>query len=172
MQYLDYVENCKGTVYSGYARFPAPLNPVYDYDKYGRPGFKAACVVTGALASTFFTFRITNWREIEEIVGEENVPKILKGWYEGRRGCGNNLLNATDPVWSVGTPFERDEICRNQRYWTKSQWRDHYFRSHDPEWPHKKPPEDAPDKTSQLDFNFAIGFSKRGWAQVLKENKT
>lgn len=171
MEYLDYVEGCKGTVYSGYARFPTPLNPVYDFDKYGRPGFKAACIINGALSSIFFTFRITNWREIEEIVGEENVPKILKGWTEDRRGYGNHLLDTTDPVWDIGTPFERDESHKNQRYWTKSQWHDHYFRSHDPEWPYKKAPENAPDKVSQCDFNFAIGFSKRGFAQLLK-NKT
>lgn len=171
MDYLSFQENCNGTVRSYYTTYRTPLNPVYDYDKYGRPGFKAACIKTGALSSIFFTFDITNWREIEEIVGAENMPKILKGYCEGHRGAGNSLLNAADPVWTIGTPFEKGEHDANKRYWTKSQWKDHYFHAHDPDWHKKEPPKDALEKPSTFDFDFAIGFSKRGWAQILKEHE-
>lgn len=68
---------------------------------------KYLCPITGNAASIFFAIRPQNWHDLALLVGEENIPKILKGWRRrGHNGVGNPLLSVTDPVTFVGTPFE------------------------------------------------------------------
>ena len=102
------------------------------------------CMQTGAICSLFFTFAPKNWRQLELLCGCE-VPKIIKGWIvDGHHGDGNSILNATDLVTQVGTPFERYE---SNRY--ENLYNEHHI---------------------SFDFKFSIGYSKRGIKQILKNN--
>lgn len=94
---------------------------------------------TGSKCTIFVTIKPENWKAIEEIVGED-IPKLVKGWK--RRGhftSGNSILNVTDAVEAVGTPFEQYESQREE-----------YFRTY-------------------YNFDICIGYSKRGFKQMLKE---
>lgn len=170
---INIVTECKGVVYDNLKSFSCPMNPSHGFDRHGRPDGKCKCLLTGNMASVFFTFTFKNWMELESVIGEE-VPKILKGWSSGgHQVSGNSILDATDAVWGIGTPFERGEQTKNRKYWTKSDWSSHYFQhsSEYPDWMTKKPPADALDKYPYVNFNFAIGFSKRGLAQFTKRNE-
>lgn len=108
--------------------------------------------INGARVSHFFVFKLRNWKEMEELLGEE-VPKILKGWQrDGHSTSGNPILNATDPVDAVGTPFENYQSA-NERY-TK-----HYTGRTSCYGP------------AAFNFKFAIGFSKSGLKKLLREEK-
>ena len=169
LRFLDFQENCKGYVSVSWSAPWAPLNPPHGYDRYGRRDGKYNCPITGSLTSIFFAFRFNTWKELEEVVGESNLPKIVQGWTEGSRGRGNPNISATDAVWEVGTPFERDEIYRNKRYWTQSRWGDYFFRNHIYDSENKVPSCPPLEKSSEYDFSFVIGFSKRGLAQLIKD---
>lgn len=106
---------------------------------------KFICPVTGNTINIWFIFSPRNYHEIEIFVGD--VPKIIKGWKKQGHDCsGNPILNAHDPAIMVGTPFERYE---SRRYESKD------FRT----------------MSSEYNFCFAIGFSKRGLNKLLKESK-
>ena len=90
--------------------------------------------------SPFVVFTLLNYKGIENLFNTE-VPKIVKGWTkEGNRTSGNSLLNATDEVEEINTPFE-------------------YYCSMRPEYEN--------DHT-QYNFSFAIGFSKSGFKKYCK----
>lgn len=128
------------------------------------------CCITGQKASIFFVFDIQNWKDIAKIVGEENLPKIVKGYEKnGHHGKANCLLDATDAVWEIGTPFESNEEKVNQRYWNAWKWRN--YREDQSFFHHREiaVPDNPPQRSSFTSFKFAVGFSKRGWVKVLKD---
>ena len=170
-KFFSIATDCKGAAYhQEYWKYPCPYNEVHDRHDHNT---KYDCIYTSNLTSIFFTFTFRNYLELAQLVGEENIPKILKYWTKDRRYNGNHLLNATDPVWDIGTPFERNEQISNRRYWTKSNWRDHYFHNSSmyPDWSTRKVPESALEYAPTVSFDFAIGFSKRGLAKFLKDEK-
>lgn len=113
------------------------------------PDFK--CCECSTKATEFFVFRFEDWKSIQSFVGEESVPKILKGWHSrGHNVLGNSILCVTDAVTGVGTPFEYNESTYNPRY---NKLRDETGRLVD----------------TQLTFSFWIGFSKRVWNRIKKE---
>lgn len=118
--------------------FTIILNEAKSTNKY-----EYICPKTGATCNTFFIFKPKNWIHLELLI-ESEVPKVVKGWLkDGHFGTGNSILNATDLVTKVGTPFERYES-------------DNYRKKYN-EW------------DTGFDFAFAIGFSKRGLNQMTKE---
>ncbi len=97
---------------------------------------------TGTICNIFFVFNPKDWKAIKELVNC-HVPKIVTGWTQNsHRSKGNSILNATDAVDEIGTPFEYDESNRNKRY----------------EHQH-----------SYYNFAFAIGMSKRSLNQLTKK---
>lgn len=115
----------------------------------------------GAVCKTFFTFKFRDYKDLQRFIGDEWFPKILIGWEgNGRMEPGNSLLDATDPVWRVGTPFEEREIQRNHRLRAKSRFS-----------PEKNTP-DMLDESSYLNsytFGFSVGFSPNGIKTLLKK---
>ena len=81
------------------------------------------------------------------MVGEENIPKILKGYQESRSYCDNTLLRPYDPMYEVGTPIEN--------------------------WMSKQPAmKEAAlrigDGDSRYNLTLALGLSKRAINKLLK----
>lgn len=108
-----------------------------------REGWKWFCDVTGCVCNTWFVIAPQTWEQLEFLTGQE-VPKIVKGWnVNGRSHYGNPLLDSTDAVARVGTPFER-----SNSYSSDDKFKDAYY-----------------------DFKVAFGFSKRGWNKIKKELK-
>jgi hypothetical protein len=102
------------------------------------------CTKTRAICNLFFTIKPKNWEHLEFLCGCE-VPKTVKGWfYNGHFGDGNSILNATDLVAEVGTPFERYEANRYKEIYKENDIR-------------------------EFDFSFSIGYSKRGIKQILEK---
>ena len=98
---------------------------------------------TGNKCNMIFVFQPKNYLALEELFGE--VPKLIKGWdLKGHSCSGNSILDLTDAVESLGTPFEDKE----------SKW---YYDS--------LPTDERPF----MNFSFMIGYSKRGFKQMLKE---
>lgn len=107
----------------------------YDYREH-------LCDITGTKCTMYFVIKPQDWKAIEFLVGE-NVPKIVNGWLlTGHRRIGNHILDVTDEVTSVGTPFEKYEDD-SELY----------------------------NKESHFNFCFSIGYSKRGFNQILKKYK-
>lgn len=113
----------------------------------------------GVKCNVFYIFQPRLWTDIETIF-QVPVPKIVQGWYAGegmdseRKSAGNELLEATDAVAEVGTPFERNEVDINPRY-------NPYI--------HRKRPVYAYCPTSTLyRFSVSQGFSKSGLNMVAK----
>lgn len=101
------------------------------------------CMKTGAICSIFFTFAPKDWKQLE-LLCECEVPKIVKDWCaDGHFGDGNSILEATDMVTQVGTPFERYEADKYE-----GLYNEHGIR---------------------FDFKFSIGYSKRGFKQILNK---
>lgn len=76
---------------------------------------------------------------------------------------------------ALGTPFESNEILQNRRLWHRERWSNYYFHKWH-EIPHEPGkywddmvPEDALPWNAETSFSFAVGFSKRGLKQLLKE---
>ena len=99
----------------------------------------------GCRCNIWFVFKPGTWEDLELLTGEE-VPKIVKTWtnpnYNYRGYSGNSLLDATDKVDRLVTPFEKRHSLKND----KIQWGDSYY-----------------------EFSFAWGFSKSGWNRIKKE---
>ena len=128
------------------------------------------CVNTDTKATIFFTFDIRNWREIRRVTGVEEIPKILMGYTEsGHSVYGNSILNATDACSGIGTPFESKEYHSNSRYWDREAWRDYFWKSHlfYDDYKNLIPKNLITDRPHNINFQFSIGFSKRGWKKVL-----
>jgi hypothetical protein len=94
----------------------------------------------GLSCSIFFVFRPIDYIGLENLFGD--VPKIVKGWSNrGNNRYGNSLLNMTDEVEEINTPFE-------------------YYCSRRPEYK---------DDRTYTNFAFVIGFSKRGFKSLSKK---
>lgn len=105
--------------------------------------YKFRCSVNGCTCNTWFVVAPNTWKDVELLTGKE-CPKIVKGWKEqGHRTVGNSLLNATDAVETVKTPFEYKNYFHENSKW----------------------------KNAEYDFTFAFGFSKSGWNQIKKDLK-
>lgn len=104
------------------------------------------CPVTGTTANVWFTFTPCSYTEIERVFGIE-VPKVMKGYTitSGVDGFakGNSILSSTDAVADV----------------------DHIYTSRSAAGRMCK---DEP----RSQFQFSIGFSKRGLNRLLKEMKS
>lgn len=79
----------------------------------------SACPLTGNVAYIWVECEPCNWRNIENIFGDE-VIKVLKGWYNtmsSRGYAGNSILESTDPINYLGTPLCDDyfQNCRRDR---------------------------------------------------------
>ena len=66
----------------------------------------------------WFAIHPKDWNAIERLCGTD-VPKIMKGWWNERfydtfHYNGNNLLEATDAVGEIKSPFSRR--CSDKRY--------------------------------------------------------
>ena len=167
LRFIDFAMDCKGYPEGSYIR-KLPFNPPHAADKWGRKDGKYVCPITGNLASIFFVFRFNNWKEIASVFGENNIPKIVKGWKSdetGHRGYGNSILDATDAVSRVGTVFENDEIRWNRRLWDSRRWRNSL------DWGNRdaEPPKTLLPQDPYFSFDFAVGFSKRGFKTILKK---
>lgn len=170
-------EDCKGNqpdLFRCSSRRIFPFNGYNAYYPSGRPNYNKGyncCINTENKASIFFTFQIRDWGEIQSLLQTEDIPKILKGYVEeGHRGIGNSILKATDACTEIGTPFESHTARHDRRYWTKQKWSDHlFFNCYSLSEREKLIPADALSESPELIFDFAIGFSKRGWAKVMKE---
>ena len=170
LDYLRFKENAKGYLdyeYTGALYRDCPFNKI----KAGHGHNILLCPVTEAAASIIFIFRPDSWMDMEEMLGIE-VPKILKGYQrEASRSIGNSLLSATDAVAEVGNVFEARENRVNRRLWTKKDWQRYYFHNSRefPDWPTRPAPDGCLDKSpDSAVFAIEIGFSKRGWARILK----
>lgn len=103
------------------------------------------CMKTGTVCNMFFTFAPKDWKQLELLCGCE-VPKIVKGWrHDGHFGDGNSILNATDMVTQVGTPFEEYEKHRYEKLYNECN--------------------------VGFNFKFSIGYSKRGLKKILNKYK-
>lgn len=120
------------------------------------------CPITGLKSNLFFAFDLRNWMEIEELL-EADVPKIVKGWINGRKPC-----SYKDEAANVGTPFESAE-SRNGRY-LYQRLVDH-FDGHRGFYQTKEWTTTSEDGKSVYDFSFSLGFSKRGFNKLLAEYK-
>lgn len=160
LRYVYFEEDCRGRSGKEYCIYP--LNPC-GHNKYGHVDTrKLICPITGTAASIVFIFRPDTWEELEQIFGE--VPKILKGWKRGGHYTyGNPLLDATDAVEEIGTPFEHREQQINKLFRHEWDWRCQKMNR----------PADMPDPgRPQVDFTFGVSFSKRGFARLLKGVRT
>ena len=133
------------------------LNQEIRTDKYGSYTGMYRCNVTGAVCSSFVAFEPESWKGIEYLIGRE-VPKTLKGWKPRHDFIGNCILDATDPVNAVGTPYEEAERCRNALFGHTGGENEAYNRLKT----------DAEYRASGMNFKVAIGFSKRGLATLKK----
>ena len=86
----------------------------------------------------WFIIKPQSWKQIETLTNQE-VPKIVKGWSCGRRHSGNSLLDVTDAVEDVLTPFEHRNFSLTDKYYG-----------------------------AYYEFAVAFGFSKSGWKELKK----
>lgn len=123
---------------------------------------------TGTRCSIFFIFNPCDWQDLERFSGQ-TVPRIVKGYTTHRRGRGNSILDATDAVNDVGTPFEMDEATRNPYYRSASAWltRDECEVAW-PEWVPANYRKKTKRRSSAYGFQVSIGFSKRHFSALQK----
>ncbi len=170
LRFLAFEETKSG--YPGFSYQKAPFNS-RKLDKYFLPSRKFLCPITGAAASVFFRFRFQTWRELSFVFGEESIPKIVKGWNAGGHSIsGNPILDVTDAVTGVGTPFEGREFSINRRLWTKDNWMRYYWENHVFEEEKQVIPKNVLPVSPLYTFDLAIGFSKRGLDQLLKKQNS
>ena len=90
-------------VRDGWRRADRKISVSYEEDNYY---YKSMLdFYNGKPCNCVIKLYVTDWKDIEEILGEE-VPKIIKGYTKNRREPGNCLLDVVDPVLRIGTPFE------------------------------------------------------------------
>ena len=147
---------CEETASSGISPISScdlfPINsPSYGSGKKYTKYFD--CCVSATKARYYFAFQPENWEQLQEIVGEAKLPKIVKGWVEYRTDhIGNNLLDVCDAVAEIGTPFERREWNECKRLY------DNPIAESD----------EYPINTPEYGFRFWVALSKRGLNEVLK----
>lgn len=111
---LDIIYFEESSLIQGYCQEAYPLNkPKMQVNCYGgaTKSGKWLCPITYSVASMYFQFYPNNWRDLEFLFGEGNVPKAVIGWRNDGHFCyGNPLLNVTDPVTEIGTLLEDREI--------------------------------------------------------------
>ena len=84
-----------------YLSYDAIMNNIKDFKSE-----KWECEITGNSCNIWFVIAPQTWEQLEFLTNQE-VPKIVKGWnVDGRSYCGNPLLDSTDAVARIGTPFE------------------------------------------------------------------
>lgn len=168
--------NNKGCIpeYRGQTLSQFPFNTPHEFTKYGWTDGKWLCPITGNMATIFFRFTFKSWKQMAMVFGEENLIKPVIGYQEHRIGFGNPLLRATDAVDYIGTVFESNERHQNRRLWTNTDWENFYWDQwlhHDRKDRTGPIPETALPEPSVINFDFAIAFSKRGFARLLKEHE-
>lgn len=82
---------------------------------------KWLCPETGNHCNVWFSIIPYNWNGIEFLTGKE-TPKIVKGWKSPSFGhgeyAGNSILDATDAVADITTPFNRrDRLGYGEGYY-------------------------------------------------------
>lgn len=103
------------------------------------------CCITGAKCNVFMIFQPCYYEVLEDLFGD--IPKILKGWSvsgDSIMQVGNPLLDSTDPVGFIESPF----------YWrsaSKSEYQELF------------------PGCESFPFVFAVGFSKRGLNKAIKD---
>lgn len=135
----------------------------------GRGHDRWACAVDSTTKATYNCHIIfPDWTDMARLFGEENIPKIVKGYnFYGHDYSGNNLLDCVDYMDAVGTPFEEREYNHNPRYWTKDKYWDYYFHSGEPGWHDKEIPENALKTKPVNSFHVTVALSKRGINRLL-----
>lgn len=173
LQIITRLDECKGYVSSvswiWSRRSAYPFNET-KYNSRGTPEGIYECPITDTKASIFFLFQFYDWKDLAGLFGEENIPDIVKGWQRDRITGSNPLLNATDYcLRSLGTVFEEREIQNNRRLWTKKEWSHEVQRI---SWSLRAEdymPDNVLKESTEFEFNFAIGFSKRGFRSLTKQ---
>ena len=133
-----------------------------------------ACAVDHSTKASYrFHIVFTDWTDMAKMFGEENIPKIVKGYnYNGHDSEGNCLLDCVDLMSEVGTPFEDREYNMNPRYWTKSKYQENWWRRHNiPLQDQQAVPENVMKEKSVNSFYLTIALSKRSINKLLKERK-
>lgn len=164
LRFIAYEHSFNGFPGPGY--FPRDFYPLNETEQDSGADFKAFCPVTGAGSTIFFLIRPNSWHDIELLVGKGNLPRIVTGWVkDGHSVHGNPLLDATDPVTGIGTPFESKEAQWNKRYWSRDRWHEYYFHNSEqyPDWIHREPELPVLGESPVFDFSFVVAFSKRGF---------
>lgn len=181
LSFVSFIDGCKRG--ESAAHYPERTKAFFNAEDGTAYREKYLCPITGNAASIFFAIRPQNWHDLALLVGEENIPKILKGWRRrGHNGVGNPLLSVTDPVTFVGTPFEETELAQNRSYWSCDKWSDYLMSSR--MFGEKGNGEDRDALKQQffssslpscmkplrkVTFSLMIGFSKRGFNTLLKK---
>lgn len=167
------IDLCKSGV-NAYGNYPFNEKLIGNYKKYG-------CALDRSVKATYdFKIIFADWKEMAQVFGEENIPKILKGYHrDGHDMAGNPNLDCVDYAAAVGTPFEEREYRRNCRYWDKWQWRDHFWKEvrggtynlkDISEMINRVPEDHFPKAGSTMNFGVSIALSKRGINKILKED--
>lgn len=99
--YVDAKANNKITS-DGWRRIDEKITVHYGEDVYYKSKLD---FYNGKPCNCRITIQVTDWLDIEQIIGEE-VPKIIKGYTERRAYYGNANLDVIDPVLRIQTPFE------------------------------------------------------------------
>lgn len=100
--YVD-AKNENAFVWDGWRRSSSKISVHYDEDSYNYKN--TLDFYNGKPCTCMIKISITDWEDIEEILGEK-VPKIIKGYTERREYHGNSLLDVVDPILELQTPFE------------------------------------------------------------------
>lgn len=153
LNFIGFDEKCNGELPGSVTNQPFNVR----HDERGPNRWKVDCPITGAIISIAFRIRPNDWHDLEKMLPGEELPKIVRGWVsEGHFGIGNSLLDATDPITELGTPFEDREIrFYNRRY-------DYLAGTLGPNAYNK-------DMPNSVCFDFSVGFSKRGFSKLCKE---
>lgn len=134
--------------------------------QHWRDGFDT-CRHTGDKCSIYFVFEPHDWLSLSRFYKKE-PPKLLKGWFDGsisfadawnvdagargvgRPYAGNCLLDATDAVAALEHPLESIAHARGDDYSTGAL---------------------GVDLGRHFKYRVMLGFSKRGFAQLVKQHK-
>lgn len=73
---------------------------------------KVICPYYNCRCSFYIEVSPLNYLGLKEMLDLDNLPKVVDGWQKSREGDGNSILDATDKVAEVRTPFERFEQYR------------------------------------------------------------
>lgn len=105
-------------------------------------GLRYTCNVTGSPCNVWYKFEVGNWNAFLELIPDTDIPKILIGYMKGRSA----KMYIGNPILEVVDPVAE---IRNPFEYSGSFSYDRYA----------------------YNFDFAIGYSKRGIASKIKENR-